>query len=205
MMRLSDAASWFGTRAVVVHVVTMTPVSASSVACSEPPSAACVCDSPPVVDTALVAFLSKVRSAHHQADLREQSGDIAGAIESIEKTVDASVGLEGLRDRPEVREVRADMFARISEIRGRLGDFDAAERDIRSGLDLSPRDSYFEGHLFEIRGVNEERRAKALAAAGHEQAAEDARKAALSAFQSAIDIQERVIRNALQRDGGDGP
>ena len=175
---------------------------AGSAACTEPSSRTCVCDAAPAVDTALVAVLSKYRAAHHQADLREQSGDVALAIEVMEKAMRTSGGFDVLLARAEVREVRADMLARLSELRSRQGDFEGAERDVRGGLELAPRDSYFEGHLHETRGINEERRAKALMDYGNVQASEVARRAALESFQRAMDVQDRVIRTELGWDGG---
>jgi len=68
---------------------------------------------------------------------------------------------------------------------------------------LSPKGSYFEGHLYEMRGVNEERRAKARAEAGDEPGAQAARRQAFQAFERAIEIQDGVIRKELTEDAGE--
>ena len=41
----------------------------------------------PPVDEALMAFLSAARALHHEADVRQSTGDTAGAIGSLEKLV----------------------------------------------------------------------------------------------------------------------
>lgn len=167
----------------------------------EPP---CVCgEAPPPVDATLMAFLSKARSAHHQADAREQAGDVPGAVAALEQITSTSLGETAKR--PEAREVLADTRARLADLRSQAGKHDEAEGDIVAGLELAPQDSYFAGHLYEMRGVNEERRAKALAEAGDEAAAEAARKRAFAAFEKAVDVQDRVIRKELEGTGGANP
>jgi tetratricopeptide (TPR) repeat protein len=179
---------------------------AGTTACNgSSPSAPCTCaeaDAPPPVDAALMAYLSKARSLHHQADQREDAGDVPQAIAPLERLVSTPVP-GGANALPEAREVLADTFARLGELRGRTGAFDDAERDIQRGLERAPKDSYFEGHLFEQRGVNEERRAKSLATEGDATGAEAARKRAFDAFERAVAIQDRVILRELSRDGGD--
>ncbi len=171
------------------------------VGCTERSGQPCVCEQSSAVDAPLMAFLSKARAAHHQADLREQAGDTKGAVEALEQLVDSPAALG---ERAEVREVQSDTLARLSDLRGQQGDHDGAERDIRKGLELSPRGSYFEGHLYEMRGVNEERRAKVRADAGDEAGAQAARRQAFQAFERAIEIQDGVIRKELAQDAGEG-
>jgi tetratricopeptide (TPR) repeat protein len=173
--------------------------------CDGPSSVGCPCacdqQAAPPVDASLMAFLSKARAVHHQADLEEEAGDITGAAQALEKLVNAPLP-EAPRPRPEATEVLADTLARLADLRGQKGEFDAAEQDIAHGLERAPERSYFEGHLWEIRGVNEERRAKSLAEAGSPQQAERARKKAAEAFERAIAIQDQVIRDTLAKDGG---
>ena len=44
-----------------------------------------------VVDPALLAFLSKARSAHHAADLQESAGDAAAALRALNGLVSGAV------------------------------------------------------------------------------------------------------------------
>lgn len=145
-----------------------------------------------VVDPALVAFLSKARAAHHRADLAEDRGELGVAIEAVSTIVD------GPRPpvTPEVVEVVADALARRADLRSRAGDLDAADRDVDAGLALATEISHFRGHLFEVRGLVAERRAEALAARGDPGAAA-AREDAIRAYEQAIEVQDRVIRDAL--------
>jgi hypothetical protein len=167
----------------------------------------CTCAGEPVVDAALLGFLSKARAAHHEADLAEADGDRARAIAALERLV------KGPRPRPangvvspEVAEVTADTFARLADLRSQGDDFEGALRDVASGLTLATTPTHFRGHLFEIQGVVHERRAKALEAAHQDERAGQEKALALNAFETAIKIQDQVIDEALAgkpgRDGG---
>ncbi|MCC6555364.1 MAG: hypothetical protein IT372_20580 [Polyangiaceae bacterium] len=165
---------------------------------------ACSCEPVPVVDPTLLAFLSKARAAHHQADVSIEAGDRAAAIRALERVVSgpaprAPGALEG-GALPEVAEVTADTRARLADLRSQQGDFDAALRDVEAGLSLARAPSHFRGHLVEVRGLVEERRAKALDERGERDAAARARQAAVAAFQEAIAIQDEVIAEALKSD-----
>ncbi|MBI4950786.1 MAG: hypothetical protein HY908_02025 [Myxococcales bacterium] len=149
-----------------------------------------------VVDEVLLAFLSKARAAHHRADLFELDKELDGAIEEIERLV-TGVRPGGGTPPPEVREVLSDSFARLAELRGRLGRFDEAERDLDEGLGFAPEVTHFRGRLFEVRGVVEKERAAALEKDGKLSESKAARERAIRALQQAIDVQEQVIREAL--------
>jgi hypothetical protein len=96
-----------------------------------------------------------------------------------------------------VKEVLADTHARLADLLSRQGQFDAAEHQVRQGLKHSREASYFRGHLFEVLGLVEERRSAALAARGERSQADGARQRAIDAFEQAVDIQDAVIRKAV--------
>ena len=66
-----------------------------------------------------------------------------------------------------------------------------------SGLELATERTYFRGHLFEVEGLVEERRAGRLARDGDAAGADAARQRALVAFEQAMAIQGEVIQRAL--------
>jgi len=150
-----------------------------------------------VVDPVLLAFLSQARSAHHAADLREADGDVPGALRTLEALVAAP---EPRGSTPEASEVLADTRARIADLLSRAGRFDQADEAIGAGLLNAREPSYFRGHLFEVRGLVEERRAKALSASGRGPEAEKARDRSLSAYEEAMKIQAEVIQKAAPAD-----
>lgn len=162
-------------------------------------------DCPPVpsaqpVDSVLLAFLSRARAAHHAADRAEQSGDLARAAALLGELVQGPI--PGSAAPPvEAREVLADTRARLADLSSRGSDFDAADAHLRAGLELVPDTGYFRGHLFEVRGVVEERRAKALTAKGDTQGAAQANQRALDALEQAMAIQADVIRSATDAKG----
>jgi hypothetical protein len=146
-----------------------------------------------VVDPVLLAFLSQARSAHHIADQREAEGDLAAALRALESLTAAQ---KPPGNAPEVEEVLADTRARSADLLSRSGRFDQAEAEIGAGLEHVPRPNYFRGHLFEVRGLLEERREKELRSAGRGQEADQARARSLAAYEEAMKIQADVIRNA---------
>lgn len=156
----------------------------------------CACAGQAIVDGPLLAFLSRARTAHHQADLTQEDGDLDLAVAALERVV------TGPRpDAPEAIEVVADTYARLADLRSDLGDFEPALRDVEAGLALTARPTHFRGHLLEIKGVVLERRYRALDARGETDAAARAKGEALEAFKGAIDVQDQVIDDALS-DGG---
>ncbi len=156
----------------------------------------CACAGAPVVDGRLLAFLSRARTAHHEADLRQEDGDLDLAVAALEHVV------KGPRpDAPEAIEVVADTYARLADLRSDLGDFEPALRDVEAGLALAARPTHFRGHLLEIQGVVLERRYRSLDARGETEAAARSKAEALEAFKSAIELQDQVIDDILS-DGG---
>jgi hypothetical protein len=159
------------------------------------PNGSCACPAQ-VVDPELLAFLSKARAAHHQADLAEDAKDTTGAIRVLDRLV-AGPRPGGAKPPPEVSEVTADTRARLAELRSSIGQFDAAMKDIDEGLALATAPTHFRGHLYEVRGLVHERRMKSLAASGDPAGAEREKKLAIDAYEKAMATQDEVIRRAL--------
>ncbi len=167
------------------------------VACGGRASDVCADDHGRPVGTALLAFLSRSRAAHHRADAREGQKDLPAAEAELSAVVDGPK--PPCPSAAEVREVLADTRARLAELRSRHAAFDAAAADVAQGLTLVPERSYFRGHLMEVRGLVEERRSKALTAAGDAAGARAAEERALAAFQEAMRIQAAVIEQVVSK------
>ncbi len=163
-----------------------------------PAAGACACsEAQPPVDPALLAFLSRARALHHEADMAEGAKDLPRAIAAIERLLAGpSPGAH-----KEVNEVLADAQARLAELRAGTGDAEGALRAVDQGLLRAPEATYFRGHLFEVRGVIGEKRAAELAAKGETAEAERLRKRALDDSDEAVKIQEEVIRQTLTKGG----
>jgi hypothetical protein len=140
-----------------------------------------------------LAFLSQARSAHHVADQREAEGDVTAALRALQGL---TTGPKPPLGSPEVNEVLADTRARIADLLSRSGRFEQADREVEEGLTSAKQPSYFRGHLFEVRGLVEERREKALRGNGRAQEADQARERSLSAYEEAMKIQAEVIQKA---------
>ncbi len=149
-----------------------------------------------VVDTAVVAYLSKARALHHEANLKEDAGDVDGAIVTLHRLTESAQPHEGTRI-PEVEEVLADAHARIAELALRQSHFDAAKVEVDKGLTHAEGATYFRGHLLEVGGLIETARSKSLADAGLTKESEEARQRALKLLEEAISVQDRVIGHAL--------
>lgn len=146
-----------------------------------------------VIDPALLAFLSQARSAHHVADIEEEKGDTAAALRALTSLTQAA-GAPGAS--PEADEVLSDTFARSADLLSRVGRYDQAEEQIERGLERAKAPSYFRGHLFEVRGLLQERREKALRAHARGQEADQARALSLDAYEEAMKIQAEVVKRA---------
>jgi hypothetical protein len=158
--------------------------------------AGCVDGDSAPVDPVLLAFLSRARSAHHLADQHEESGELAAAIGALDKMITGPVP-GGSAPPPEVREVLADTHARLADLTSKSGQFDDAAGHVERGLELAREVTYFRGHLFEVRGLLEERRATQLAESGDTTEAAAAKKRALDAFEQSMEIQAEVIQKAV--------
>lgn len=157
----------------------------------------------PMVDTALMAFLSEARALHHQANLREESGDLPGAAAAMGRLVSARRPHDG--SAPEVREVVADAYARLAEIQLRLRALDRAAEAVRAGLTYATEPTYFRGHLLEVEGLVQEARASELADAGAPDEAARARARAIQLLEEVVKIQDEVIQRSLaSRDASTG-
>ena len=157
------------------------------------------------VDLELMAFLSEARALHHEANVREDESDLAGAIAAMQKLVHAPRPHPEARI-PEIDEVLADAFARLAELDVRAHDVDGASAAVREGMGHAPEATYFRGHLLEVAGIVEETRASLLADAGKAEEAAKARTRALASLEEAVDVQDKVIGRALgdagMREGG---
>jgi hypothetical protein len=191
--------------------------SVGIVACAEEPvdgNALPECAMPAdAVTPELLAFLSKARAAHSEADMAIEGNDTEAAIAALERVVEGP--LPAAEPSPEVREVLADTLARTAELKSTIGLFDEARGDIERGLKLATERTHYRGRLLEVRGAVEGRYFNSLKAeiaektdagaspdevADLETAAEAARQRAIKASQEAIDIQEAVINEALAED-----
>lgn len=179
-------------RALLILLVALAPTWA----CSRRDCPEAEADAAQVVDPALLSFLSRARSAHRSADVHEEQQAPERALGVLESVVNGPVP-NPTNPAPEVREVLADTHARLGELKSKLGDFPGAASQLEAGMRLVPEPSYFRGHLFEVRGVVEERRAEALRRQGDEAGARAAQAAALEAYETAMRIQDDVIRQSV--------
>jgi hypothetical protein len=201
------AASAFGLGACANRQADTETLAPSPSAALKPAAApggvACACAGEVVVDPALLAFLSKARAAHHQADLAEDDKDTPRALAALAKITTGP--LPGGTPVPaEVAEVISDARARLADLESAAGDIDAALREIDAGLTYAVTPTHFRGHLFEVKGIVLERRIAALKAQGDSRGAERVKGEAITAFNEAIEIQNKVIEGALLGAGDAG-
>jgi len=141
-----------------------------------------------------MAWLSKARTLHHLADVAEDEGAVDKAIASLDQLVGGAMP----PGRPaEATEVMADTYARLAELRARRGEYERADRDVASGLELAPGPTYYRGHLLEVRGLIYEKQGGDLAKAGRAAEAKQAREKAIATNLNAVRIQNEVIKNTL--------
>lgn len=169
---------------------------ACAASCSnEPRNCSSVNDQGTPVDATLMAFLSRARAAHHLADLKEDEEPLQ-AVDVLMLLVDGPHPHMAGTTPTEVREVLSDTQARIADLLSREKRFVEALDRIAAALKLVPEPSYFRGHLFETRGLIEQRHAEELKAQGDIEQSEAAKARALQAFELAMEMQAAVIRSA---------
>lgn len=151
----------------------------------------------PEIDAVLMAFLSKARAVHLQADLAEADATTEEAVRLLDELVRRPVP-GGEHPGPEVREVLADSLARLAELQGRRGNFDAARGFVQRGLELATEPTQFRGRLFEVRGSVEKQAFEALRERHDEPGAAAAKARSIAALKEAVAIQESVIARALE-------
>jgi tetratricopeptide (TPR) repeat protein len=156
----------------------------------------------PPVDTEIMAFLSEARALHHQANIKEETGDLPGAASAMQRLV-AAKRPHPDRQTVEVDEVLADAYARLAELELRLGSLDRAREAVKAGLKHAPDATYFRGRLIEVEGLIEEAYAAQLADAGDTAEAARAREKAIQLLEEVVRIQDQVIQRSLaNREGG---
>jgi hypothetical protein len=197
----SPAFAWASIALVALVALVDTGCAERSAPPAPPPACSCA-PGEPVVDPALLAFLSKARASHHEADIAEDANDDRRAITVLVQLVEGPLP-GGKQPPPEVAEVIADTHARLADLKSRSGDIDEALASIAEGLKRATAPTHFRGHLFEIKGIVLERRLEALKAKGDLAGAERARALAIDAFHEAIEIQNKVIENALPDAGAE--
>ncbi len=150
-----------------------------------------------VVDPALLAYLSKARAVHLQADMAESDGKPEEAIAQLEGLVRSPAPGPAADPPPEVREVLGDSYARIAELKSARGDYEGAKADVRHGLELATERTHFRGRLFEVLGAIEKRLFDELRGKGDGEGARAAKQRSVAALTEAVHIQEDVINRAL--------
>lgn len=169
---------------------------ASATSCSsEPRNCPSVIEQGTPIDATLMAFLSRARVAHHLADLKEDA-EPAQAINALLSLVSGPIPQTLGTTPTEAREVLADTQARLADLLSREKQYRGALDRIATALELVPEPSYFRGHLFETRGLVEQRQAHDLMARGETGPSEAAKVRAIRAFETAMQIQAGVIRSA---------
>jgi hypothetical protein len=147
-----------------------------------------------------MAFLSRARAAHHEADLHEDSAE--ASLRPLLELVKGPIPGQPGKPPAEVREVLADTAARIADLESTLERFEGAIQRVDEALPLVTNASYFRGHLFETRGLVEQRWATFLEKQGNIEKAKVVKARALQSFETAMEIQAAVIRATEPKPNG---
>ncbi len=143
-----------------------------------------------------MALISAARALHHEADVLESSGDIAGAQRAVQRVL-------GLRAPSAVREsedIRSDAFGRVAELALRLNDPQTALDRADEGLREARRDNVLKARLLLVRGRALRGLGDQAQARGDTTASASRRREAIDALERSIHMNERVLEAAL--DGG---
>jgi hypothetical protein len=181
-------------------IVFLLSTAALTIACGRAPSTRT--DEGTPFDLETMAYLSEARALHHEAGIKEDSGDVSGAIEALSRLVVAKKPHPERRT-PEVEEVLADAYARRAELELRAEKPELALKSIHEGLEHAEGPTFFRGHLLEVEGLVEKARSASFADAGKPEEAKAARARAIELLEQAVKIQDGVISASLRDAGGD--
>lgn len=198
---MSAAARPRGARRLGATALALLALAVGAAACERHGSGTAT-DDAPVVDVELMAFLSEARALHHQANLKEEAGDLPGAASAMQRLVTARAPRARA---PEVEEVLADAYARLGELELKQNHLDPAHKAIESGLAHAPEPTYFRGHLLEVQGLVEESRSQTLTDAGKPEEAARSREKAIQLLEQVVKIQEQVIQKSLASRDAEAP
>ncbi len=152
------------------------------------------------VDTEIMAFLSEARALHHQANLKEEAGDLAGRRSARWSASSRRAG--------RIPSARRPRSKRSSPTRTRGSPSSSSDRRAssraradggrRAGSSTRPEPTYFRGHLVEVAGPHRggARRASSPTRASRDEATQ-AREKAIQLLEEVVKIQDQVIQRSL--------
>jgi hypothetical protein len=154
------------------------------------------------LDEALMVPLAQARNHHHKADVLLEEGRLPDAIAALRPIL----ALRFPAGAAEGEDVLLDARARLAKLlvkRGGRAELDEALAVVDQGLAGGPRPSFFLANLYTARGEVLEASARlldlALDSVPSTEAAREARRAAVEAFDRSIAINEDLMRG-LEED-----
>lgn len=146
-----------------------------------------------VIDQELMIALAQAKNFHHKARVHESDGNVREAIASVRQIL----SLRFPANAPEADDVRNDARALLGKLLVAQGQLDEAMKLVEDGLAASQRESFFVANLYTVQGEILEERAKVLDATDKAKATE-ARKAAITAFEKSIKINEALQKKLME-------
>jgi tetratricopeptide (TPR) repeat protein len=144
------------------------------------------CHGRPPIDERLLSCLEEARAWQHRADLHLADGALSDAIGDVEQVL----AIPFPAGAPEGEEARLDARARLGKLLLAAGDESRALEAVELGRKEASFDSFYRAHLETVAGEIQEARAHRLET--DPEAAKQARKEALAAYERSIAINKRV-------------
>jgi hypothetical protein len=141
----------------------------------------------PALSEPLLLALAQAKNYHHQADVHLADGDTDAAMASVS----AILTIQFPPDAPEGQDTLLDARARLAKLCLGSGKLDDARRVIDEGLAMNGRESFFLANLYTVSGEVHEAQGRKLDPTDAA-AARAERKAALSAYDRALQIEQRL-------------
>lgn len=146
-----------------------------------------------VIDQELMIALAQAKNFHHKARVYQSEGNMLEAIASVRQIL----ALQFPPSAPEADDVRNDARALLAKLLLSQGQLDEATRVVDEGLAASQRESFFVANLHTVQGEIFEERARLLDATDKAKAS-DARRAAITAFERSIKINEALQKKLME-------
>jgi hypothetical protein len=143
----------------------------------------------------LMLALAQAKNFHHQARVYSADGQPLQAIAAVERVL----AIEFPPGAPEGEDVRLDAYAMLAKLRLGQGDVEGAMKVVDEGLDAQTRESFFLANLYTVRGEILEAVAADHVAKDDAARAAEARKQAIEAYGTSIEINERLQQALYER------
>ena len=185
-----SVAAWVGAWLATLVIMVAITNRACSAQREPAPSVTQLTEPTDVIDEELMLALLQAKNFHRKAKVYMSDGNLVAATAAVRQIL----SLQFPQGAPEAEDVRLDARALLAKLLVAQGQLEEAMRTVSEGLAETWRESFFVANLHTVQGEIHEARAAILDAEGpaSKPKADDERRAAISALDRSIQINEKL-------------